>query len=256
MTISQAYRKAGLRDELRRMAREMLSIREEENDTRTQTQQAGHRYRMLEIWARVAELTGHQELVRQAGMDLSGEPGSTLISPDQRLGQDELRERLTRLQQTIQEQDGPGTQSAWERLATLLGHGRMALEHSREQPFVSFNLIGNDPFRGLGVALFHLENARVRYQLIMMDPQSDRRETLHVAAEREARLAHRTLWLVQNELAGKNGMPDRDEQRAMERFIRSYGESCHGELAAARKAAAAAMGLTEPVTPGLDELDI
>ena len=263
-TRSQAYHETDLRDQLRRMAREILQVREDRNSERpqTQTQRNGHRFRMMEIWARVAELTGHQDLVRQAGMDLSGRPGSALISPNERLDQVELREQLSRLQQAIQEQDRPNTQASWERLATLLDHGRMALEHSREQPIIHFNTIGNDPFRALVVGLFHLENARVRYELIAADPGSgsdpgsDPWTTLHAAAEREAKLAHRTLWFVQNELTGESTMWEREEKRTMERFIQNYSKSCHSELMAARRAAAAAMGLPEPAATGLDELDI
>ena len=272
--VNEGYRQADIRTELAEIAKELRDLREDRNQGRDgEERHHACGVRMLEHWGRLAAFTGNADLARQAGVKLSDQMQA--IPPSWRSGPSrvELRAQLGRLLEgvrgirngTEENADGQtgedaGSQdelgSAWDQMAELLGHGRMALEQAREQPVVRYNEIGHDPYRALGVALFHAENAMERYRIIAKSPGIRGVDAMHSGAERETRLAHRVLWLVTQETRDDRGARAPEDKRTMARFIQRYAGRRHTEMAEARRDAAAVLGLPEPASQGLDRLDI
>ena len=193
----------------------------------------------------------------EAGIKPSSGPGE----PPRGLDRDEMRARLAAtladVRAVLESPEGRADLLAsWEGLAVMTGNHDLALAHAGEQPVVRFNLIGKDPYRALGIAMVHLNQARERYRLIARDPEVLGREALHAGAEREARLAYRILWLVHGELAENNNVRDRDDRRTMADLLRRLSWERHAELAADRQLAAASLGLPVPVSNGLDRMNI
>ena len=291
--VNETHRKMGILEEITRMAREIQELREDESQGRRASRailRDNCRARMLESWERLAAHTGNGDMTFSAiyrrEEALRAMPDGWEQGPERR----RLRELLSQLLENIREMNvplpgktpeppsyaellgsqklprpgrtlpdaGEGIQEAWGRLTALLGHGRMALEHAREQPVIGFDSMGRDPFRAMGIALVHLETAGERYQLIARHPEVNGRTEIFEQAERESRLARQVLWLIHHDLAENNGVRNRDEgeHRAITEFIRRYARACHEELAEARRAAMLVLGQPQADEPGLEDLDI
>ena len=289
--VNETYRKADILEEITRMAREMRELREDgaQGQRNSRAILRGHcRTRMLESWERLAAHTGNGDMTFSAiykrEETLRAMPDGWEQGPDRK----KLRELLAQLLENIREMNTPppgsrpeptsyadllgperlprtakllpdteeGIRESWGRLTALLGHGRMALEHAREQPVIPFDVMGRDPFRAMGIALVHIETAGERYQLIARHPEVEGRTAIFEQAERESRLARQVLWLIHHELADNNGISDRREHDAMTAFIRRYTGACRDELADARRAARLALGRPQAGEPGPEDLDI
>ena len=131
-------------------------------------------------------------------------------------------------------------QQAWEDLTHATGNHTLAVTLSQEQPILPLSHTP-DPYRALGVAAYHAAAAAGTYTRILDSPEPDGPRTqqqlqqLHQTAERDARLAHRALYLLHNETAFHDPM-------VME--IRKRTQELHAWLTRARAESAVRLGIS------------
>lgn len=260
MTLSDTQRRAGIREELEGIIRNIRDLRENPGSGGRRDQAA----RMaIEAWGRLAAVTGNPGMAGRAGMEpvgvYAGMPEGWPWGPDR----EEVRTRLGNLLDALstaprwEDPMGDGwMQSAWDELAETLGEERMVLEESPEQPVVSLPSIGDDPCRGLVTALFHAERAQNVYLELAGNPQGQDREARHELAERDARLAHRLLRLTHRRLAEAGSGAKRSDRQAMMDFIRRCSEKRHERLLRSRRDAARALGIFQREPEGLESASL